>query len=412
MLGLLTKKESKSILTTAFDDADTLSLAHENNASVGQPDGESVIISKLDDTEFDFDFEIINTAAYRKVFNKVRSKLSSKKGSQAVITPHPPTSSEAGAPESATLRSISTPAAIHAVVASHKNISSSRFNDSSHDMKSCSVLSEDSSEGAFNGSGSMGEVQLDVNLEYWPLSNPKRSEFVFGEYTIGESIGTGQNGEVKLAWKKDHDLLVAIKFIEREPIVASHIYSTWRMRHDFSILKDLSHPNIIRLHEMLETESQLAVVLEYTPGGTLAEYIAMHIHLSDRNSQRIFAQIISGVGYLHQKSIIRLGLSCSKVFLDSNKNAILTGFSYINTIVPEDTVIYSESVKMEKLRLFAQECLLDQLEERGFITGGSDLKDFAHLIQDRLEGRGEADVWSCGIMLVSTRYGLTLDAND
>ena len=83
MLGLLSRKESKSILKTASDDADTLSLAHEKNASFALSDGESVTTSKLDDKEFEFDSEIINTAAYRKVFNKARSKLPPKKGTRS-----------------------------------------------------------------------------------------------------------------------------------------------------------------------------------------------------------------------------------------------------------------------------------------------------------------------------------------
>ena len=418
MLGLLTKKESKSILKSASDDADTLSLAHGNSASVGQPDSESMITSKLDDTEFDFDFEIINTVAYRKVFNKVRSKLSLKKGSQAVILPYPPTSSGAGASETATLRSINSPAAIHAVVASHENISSSRLNDSSRsndssrDVGSGFVLSKDPPEGAFDGLGWIGEKQLNVDLEDRPLSSPKRSESLFGEYTIGETIGTGQSGEVKLAWKKDHKLPVAIKFIEREP-TASHTNHTWKIRHDFAILKDLSHPNIIRLHEMLKTESHLAVVLEHIPGGTLAEYIAMHIPLSDRVSQRVFAQIVSGVGYLHQRAIVRLGLSCSKVLLDSNKNAILTGFSNLNTFDLKDTDINSATVQGFSLDQLERSLdPLDQPKERSFISGDSDPMDYAYFMRDHLYEGEKADVYSCGVMLVSIRYDLTLDAND
>ena len=415
MLGLLTKKESKSILKTASDDADTLSLVHENNASVGLSDGESVITSKLDDTEFDFDFEIINTAAYRKVFNKARSKLPSKKGSQAVILPHPPTSSGAGASD----WHINTRAAIDAVVASHENsFFSSRPNDSSRDVGSCSVLSEDSSEGARDGSGGMREEQHDVGLEDGLPSTPKRSERTLSEYTIGKTIGTGQKGEVKLAWKKDQCLRVAIKFIKREP-ATSNTNSTQQIGRKFVILRGLSHPNIIRVHEMFGKGSHLAVVLDYIPGGSLAEYVAVHTRLSDRVTQRIFAQIISGVGYLHRKGIVHLGLSCSKVLLDTNENVILTGFSIMKTFDPEDKCIDIDLAKTDNIEFLAKDRGYDQRDMRGFMR--------SDLMEARLEepyysapeatlfilyrGR-KADVWSCGIMLVSTQYGLTLDTND
>ena len=418
MLGLLTRNESKSILKTASDDADTLSLAHDNNSSVGLPDSESLTSSKLDDREFDFDFEIINTAAYRKAFNKARSKLESKKGSQAVIPPHPPTSSGAGASELANLPSINAPAATHAVVASqNNNLFSSRPNASSRDIGSHPVLPKDSSEGAHDGSGAMQEEQHEAGLEGQLLLTSKMSEFPFGEYTVGTTIGPGRKGELKLAWKKGRHHGVAIKFIRREP-TASDTNHPQKILHEFVILRGLLHPNIIRLYDIFETESHFPVVLEYIPGGSLAQYVTGH-GLHDRVSQRLFAQIVSAVGYLHRKGIVHLGLSCSKVLLDSYQNAILTGFSNMKTFDPEDTAINSMFANVEDLALVASVHGYDQRDERGFMRGD--------LMVDRLEepyysapeaslyhlyeGR-KADVWSCGVILVSTQHGLILDTND
>ena len=398
MLGLLTKKESKSILKTASDDADTLSLVHENNASDGLPDGESVITSKLDDTEFDFDFEIINTAAYRKAFNKARSRLPSEKQSQAVIPPHPPTSWGTGASETASSTSANNPAAIHSVVAGQENAFSSRPNALSQDIGSRSMLPKNSSEGACDGSGRMREEQHDAGLEDQRLSTPRGNEFSFGEYTIGQTIGKGRRGKVKLAWNKDGGHQVALKIIKCD----SNAFDTnhKRIRSEFVLLRRLSHPNIIRLHELLESRSSLAVVREYIPGGSLVEYLAVH-GISGQIPQRLFAQIISAVGYLHRKGIVHLGLSCSKVLLDFNQNVVLTGFSNARTFDSKDVHLMSEC-----------------MDRRGFPMGNIHLErpeepDYSAPEASRLrlyEGR-KADVWSCGIMLVSTQYGLTLDAN-
>ena len=430
MLGLLTKRESKSILKTTSDDADTLSLVHEDNASVGLPDSESVVTSKLDDTEFDFDFEIINTAAYRKVFNKARSKLPSKKGSQAVIPPHTPTSSGADSSESTTLRSINTPAAVHTVVASHENnFSSSPPDDSSRDVRPCSVPSKDSSEGACDGSGGMREKQLDIDLgdssrdvrscsvpskdssegacdgsggmrENLQLdidlgdsssSPPKRSGSLFGEYTIGEIIGTGQRGEVKLAWKKHHSLPVAIKFFKREP-ATSNTDPTQRILDEFEKLRGLSHPNIIRLHEVLETGSHLAVVQDYIPGGSLEEYVVMHTRLSNRVSRKVFAQIVSAVVHLHRNGIVHLGLCCSNFLLDCNQNVVLTGFSKMKIFYPADK---ERELARRGERAFMRGDLMVHPAEKSWC--------FALRVSELRFREGiQADTFHCGIILVST----------
>ena len=361
MLGLLSRKESKSILKTASDDADTLSLKHEENASFALSDGESVTISKLDGREFDFDFEIINTAAYRKVFNMARSKLLPKNGSRAYSPPQastsggvsapetvgltskipqkngsgvysPPqasTSGGANAPEIVGLPSINAHAAIHPAVASPESEPfSSRPNASSRGIRSQSVLPKDTAEAAGDGTGGKREEEHNANSENQPTSTSKKGDFRIGEYNVGKTIGTGRKGKVKLAWKKDHNHQFAIKVIRHKPDVLGT-----RPRNTllgFLILRGLSHPNIIRLHNMFIMDSYFAVVLEYMPGGTLAEYVAKNTRLTEGCSQKLFAQIISAVGYLHRNCIPHSTLSCFKVLLDSNQNAVLTGFSNVN----------------------------------------------------------------------------------
>ena len=192
MLGLLSRKESKSILKTASDDADTLSLAHESKNSIDLPDGESVTTSKLDSREFEFDFELINTAAYRKVFNKARSDLPPNKASRVHSPPHAPTSSSASAPVTVGLPSINAHAVIHPVVASQKSeplISSPNF--SFRDIKSPSVIPKDTTEAAGDGTGAMREEEHDADSENQPESTSKKSVFRIDEHSVDTTIGTG-----------------------------------------------------------------------------------------------------------------------------------------------------------------------------------------------------------------------------
>lgn len=168
-------------MKTASDDADTLTLAHESKNSIDLPDGESVTTSKLDSMEFEFDFELINTAAYRKVFNKARSNLPPEKGSRVHSPPHAPTSSSASAPVTVELPSFNT----HA------------------------VITKDTTEAAGDGTGGMREEEHDADSENQPESTSKKSEFRIGEHSVGTTIGIGGNGitsgqSVHLTFFKDY----------------------------------------------------------------------------------------------------------------------------------------------------------------------------------------------------------------
>ena len=115
---------------------------------------------------------------------------------------------------------------------------------------------------------------------------------------------------------------------------------------------------------------------------------------------------------------MHLGLSCSKVLLDSNRNAILTRFSNVNTFDPEDMGIDYMFAKAKCFELFRKRFGFDRRDESAFMRRdlmADRLEDPYYSAPEaslfRLYGGRKADVWSCGIILVSSPCGLILDAD-
>lgn len=122
----------------------------------------------------------------------------------------------------------------------------------------------------------------------------RRKETKFGEYILGQTLGEGEFGKVKLGWKKDGSVQVAIKLIRLEAL-GTNPNRLPKIYREISILRDLSHPNIVRLHEMVETKSYIGIILEYASGGELFDYILNQRYLKDNSARRLFAQLVSGL---------------------------------------------------------------------------------------------------------------------
>lgn len=82
-----------------------------------------------------------------------------------------------------------------------------------------------------------------------------------GGYNLGPAIGSGTFGSVHSGTHIGTGAKVAIKTLEKGRIVdASDIE---RISREIHILKQLGHPHIIRLYEIVETSRQLHLILEY-----------------------------------------------------------------------------------------------------------------------------------------------------
>jgi len=84
-------------------------------------------------------------------------------------------------------------------------------------------------------------------------------------------------------------------------------------------LKLLRHPNIVKVkqcvedwraqlatptqvYDILETETEIFIVMEYAAGGELFDYIVAHKRVRDREARHFFRQIVSALDYCHSVS--------------------------------------------------------------------------------------------------------------
>ncbi|KAL8942210.1 MAG: hypothetical protein Q9216_001786 [Gyalolechia sp. 2 TL-2023] len=242
-------------------------------------------------------------------------------------------------------------------------------------------------------------------------TSSSKKETNFGGYILGKTLGEGEFGKVKLGWRRDGSVQVAVKLIRREALGGnpSRLPKIYR---EINILRELSHPNIVRLHEMTETDKYIGIVLEYASGGELFDYILLHRYLKDNAARKLFAQLISGVGYLHKKGIVHRDLKLENLLLDRNKNIIITDFGFANTFNPKDQLDEEIEYNLSN-RDFVKRKGLEQMQADGKRRGdlmqtscGSPCYAAPELVvTDSLYTGRKVDVWSCGVILYAMLAG-------
>lgn len=237
-----------------------------------------------------------------------------------------------------------------------------------------------------------------------------RKEVRFGDYILGQTLGEGEFGKVKMGWKKEGGVQVAIKLIRKESL-AGNATRLPKIYREISILRELQHPNIVRLHEFVETERHMGIILEYASGGELFDYILNHRYLKDPAARRLFAQLVSGVGYLHTKGIVHRDLKLENLLLDRNRNIIITDFGFANTFNPRDE-LGEDLEKRISDKEFVKKEGLDQIGKDGHRKGdlmqtscGSPCYAAPELVvSDGLYTGRKVDVWSTGVILVGSAF--------
>ena len=118
--------------------------------------------------------------------------------------------------------------------------------------------------------------------------------------------------QVKLAQRADGELF-AIKCLNRNRLEMAA--QSGRLAKEIKLLKLLNHPNVIRLHEVLHTASEILMVMEYVDGGDLLEVLNSRTRFTEVEVRHIFCQICAGVSFCHSLGVAHRDLKPENILI-------------------------------------------------------------------------------------------------
>ncbi|KAL0224265.1 hypothetical protein P9112_003655 [Eukaryota sp. TZLM1-RC] len=222
-------------------------------------------------------------------------------------------------------------------------------------------MSTDASTGSHESSSRFCEPQqsLDNALGNFRLSSVQltvrstkpRGRVLAGQYGLGETIGEGQLGKVRLGWRlHPRDQKSPSSYERRVPVrthlppepntgVAIKIFNISKLKKiravdavcsEIDALSSLSHSNVIKLYEVIENsaKNRVYLVLELLEGSTLGQLISSNPNgLPETDCISLFRSVLNATSHCHQQGIAHRDIKPDNLMFTADKYLRLVDFS-------------------------------------------------------------------------------------
>ncbi|KAJ9441813.1 CBL-interacting protein kinase 23 [Diplonema papillatum] len=157
---------------------------------------------------------------------------------------------------------------------------------------------------------------------------PKRIGEPGKGFVLGQTLGSGSFGEIKLARDEATGDAVAVK------ICSKHLVSKGKMRpmlqREIANMKSLSHPNVLKLICVLESTKQFYLAIELATGGELFDLIADKTRFSEETARSYFQQLLLGIDYCHKRGIVHRDLKPQNLLVTHENVLKIADFGFSN----------------------------------------------------------------------------------
>ncbi|CAH8338103.1 unnamed protein product [Eruca vesicaria subsp. sativa] len=201
----------------------------------------------------------------------------------------------------------------------------------------------------------------------------KKGSVLMLRYEIGKLLGQGTFAKVYHARNLTSGDGVAIKVIDKDRLLKVGGMSD-QIKREISVMRLLSHPNIVELHEVMATKSKIYFVLEHVKGGELFDQVSTG-KLKEGVARKYFQQLVHALHYCHSLGVCHRDLKPENLLLDEHGNLKVSDFG---------------------LSALADSRRLDGLLHT---TCGTPAYVAPEVISRQGYDGFKADVWSCGVIL-------------
>ena len=173
------------------------------------------------------------------------------------------------------------------------------------------------------------KLQIDENENN---SKDLKEQIIEGKnktYVISKTLGKGTFGKVKIAHNIDNKKeKYACKILLKSNIKDED--DEIRCKREMDILKKMHHVNVVRIYEIVSTDTTHYIFMDFCAKGELFNYIVQQHHLSEEKSAFFYYQLINGIEYIHKKGVCHRDLKPENLLLTEKMKLKIIDFGLSN----------------------------------------------------------------------------------
>jgi tetratricopeptide (TPR) repeat protein/tRNA A-37 threonylcarbamoyl transferase component Bud32 len=216
-----------------------------------------------------------------------------------------------------------------------------------------------------------------------------------GRYIVLDKLGQGGMGTVLKAYDESLDRAIAIKLLHSE---AAERHSM-RLKREAQALAKLSHPNIVHVYEVAESEGQWFIAMELVSGQTLRQW-RQHEPRSWKDCVKVYVQAGEGLAAAHSAGLVHRDFKPDNCIIDAKGRPRVLDFGLVGgTTLPLDDDAVSEA----DLQIMRSRAVDASLTSTGTVMGTP-----AYMPPEQmngLEADARSDQFSFCVALYEAVYG-------
>jgi serine/threonine protein kinase/Flp pilus assembly protein TadD len=172
-------------------------------------------------------------------------------------------------------------------------------------------------------------VAPQATIDPRPQTGPLTPGEPFGSrYHIIRLLGFGGMGAVYQAWDSELGVAVAIKVIRPEatvdPMAAAELER--RFKRELVIARQVTHPNVVRIHDLGEIAGIKYITMPYLEGSDLATTLRHAGQLTPARALGIARGIVAGLVAAHKAGVVHRDLKPANIMIEPDGHAVIMDF--------------------------------------------------------------------------------------